>query len=320
MKELKDILGLRSDPAPEAAARRLYAAPGPEAPGQPPADHTLTRLRMTGYGVIALLASCATASTPGAGAPALPVMTSEQRALSFSLTAPDMSDLGAPLALWATHYHTPSVRPAAPGQTGSLALLNRSNQPISPPLSQRDWCEAALQGSVAVREAGDRRAFVFIDSKGPEQTHCDSWLGSLPDAVKIATRRARFMEVNHPLGCDARNHPLVPFRTIAVDPSMIPLGSVLFVPELRGRTFRTDERTWVHDGYLFAGDRGGAIRGAHIDVFTAEDESSSLEDLFASTPDRTFNAHLVTASNPDASALLTTQKAGCAQARSVGDF
>lgn len=318
MKELNDILGLRSDPVTGAAARRAEAGPGPEAPHPSPADHTLTRLRMTGYGVIALLTACATASTPGTGIAPLPVMTPEQRALSFSLTAPDMPDLGAPLALWATHYHTPSVRPAAPGQTGSLALLDSSNQPISPPLSQRDWCEAALQGSVAVREAGGRRAFMFIDSKGPEQTHCDSWLGNLPDTVKTATRRARFMEVSHPLGCDARNHPLVPFRTIAVDPSMIPLGSVVFVPELRGRTFRTEERTWAHDGYLFAGDRGGAIRGAHIDVFMAEDEGSSLEDLFASTPDRTFSAHIVRASHPDASALVTTQQAGCGRARVTG--
>jgi 3D (Asp-Asp-Asp) domain-containing protein len=144
----------------------------------------------------------------------------------------------------------------------AFPLIGRNGDPISPPLTQRDWCESALQGSVSVRTGETATAYVYVDDKGPEQANCDQWLGSLSDGVKNATRRARFMKVNHALGCGSRNHPLVPFRTIAVDPAKIPIESVVYVPELRGRAFRHTGREYVHDGYLFAGDRGGAIKGA----------------------------------------------------------
>ena len=168
-----------------------------------------------------------------------------------------------------------------------------------------------MQGSVSVRAGGISTAYVFVDSNGPEQANCDEWLGSLSDGIKNATRRARFMKVNHPLGCGVRNHPLVPFRTIAVDPAMIPLESVVFVPALRGRTFNYNGRDFVHDGYLFAGDRGGAIKGKHIDVFLDDKAGADLEDLFASVDTRTFAAHIVDDADPAARAIRDTQSAPC---------
>ena len=119
------------------------------------------------------------------------------------------------------------------------------------------------------------------------------------------------MTVNHPLGCGVRNHPLMPFRTIAVDPAVIPLESVVFVPELRGRAFTYQGTDYVHDGYLFAGDRGGAIRGRHIDVFLVEAAAGPLEDIFASTENRTFAAHIVDEDDPRAAAIRDTQSARC---------
>ncbi len=65
------------------------------------------------------------------------------------------------------------------------------------------------------------------------------------------------------------------------------------MPELRGIKFEYDGRSYTHDGYLFAGDRGGAIRGKHIDVFMIDDGFAPFEELFASTNKRTFSAYLV---------------------------
>jgi 3D (Asp-Asp-Asp) domain-containing protein len=217
-----------------------------------------------------------------------------ERSLAFTLEAP--VELSKPMRLWATHYHMSDIDPAPAGAVDALPLIGRGGKAISAKLSVRDWCEAALQGSVSIADAdGDRSAYVFLDARGPEQANCDQWLGGLSDRIKLATRKARFVKAPHPMGCGARHVPLQPLRTIAVDPDVIPIGSVIFVPALRGRSFVLDGRDYVHDGYLFAGDQGGAVRGAHIDVFTTEDIAVArvLDDLFASTPEKTFVAHRV---------------------------
>lgn len=316
MQDLSSILGLKSEPVASGIRE-----PAPEI--VPPADHATivaeaiaagpTVLRRISFAVVFGLAACATASAPGSlpSGPLEPVLTPNTRAISFQLAAPPEGTLGANLKLWGTHYHTPEVWPAADTISAAFPLIGRNGSPISAPLTHRDWCEAALQGSVSVRTGEVTTAYVFVDANGPEQANCDQWLGSLTDTVKTATRRARFMKVNHPLGCGVRNHPLVPYRTIAVDPSVIPLESVVFVPELRGRAFRYNGRDYVHDGYLFAGDRGGAIKGRHIDVFMEEDAAGMLEDIFASTDTRTFKAHIVDDADPAAQAIRDTQSAPC---------
>jgi 3D (Asp-Asp-Asp) domain-containing protein len=49
------------------------------------------------------------------------------------------------------------------------------------------------------------------------------------------------------------------WRTIAVDPSLIPLGSRVYIPYYRGVKGAT--------GWFVANDTGGAINGRHIDVY-----------------------------------------------------
>jgi 3D (Asp-Asp-Asp) domain-containing protein len=326
IRGLKAELGLKAEPVAsgrtetvirpnaDAIADAIAELAARTAPDEAP---EVSPLRRIGFAVVLGLAACATASAPDpapASPIAGPVLTPYERAMGFVLEPPPEEAQGPNLRLWATHYHTPEVKPAPETVSAAFPLLGRSGQPISPPLSHRDWCEAALQGSVSVSQGGVAKAYVFVDANGPEQANCDQWLGSLSEGVRNATRRARFMAVNHPLGCGVRNHPLMPFRTIAVDPAVIPLESVVFVPELRGRLFAYQGRDYVHDGYLFAGDRGGAIRGRHIDVFLVEAAAGPLEDLFASTENRTFAAHIVDADDARAGAIRETQAGRCGDA------
>ncbi len=322
MQDLSAILGLKSAPV---ASGQCTPAPldTPTAPQTISAEAGIVSsspitspayLRRFSFAVVVSLAACATASAPGGlppGAAPVPQLSPNARALAFALEPPAKEVTGPDLNLWATHYHTPEVAPAAPTISAAFPLIGRDGSPISAPLTYRDWCEAALQGSVSVRAGETTTAYVFVDANGPEQANCDQWLGSLSDGVKNATRRARFKQVHHRLGCGVRNLPLVPFRTIAVDPALIPLESVVFVPELRGRAFRYEGHNYVHDGYLFAGDRGGAIKGNHIDVFLEEQAAPPLEDLFASIDTRTFEARMIDASDPAAKAIRAAQSASC---------
>jgi 3D (Asp-Asp-Asp) domain-containing protein len=52
------------------------------------------------------------------------------------------------------------------------------------------------------------------------------------------------------------SRPLTPYRSIAVDPSVIPMGSKVYIPQYRD-----------HGGWFKAADTGGAIQGRHVDVF-----------------------------------------------------
>jgi 3D (Asp-Asp-Asp) domain-containing protein len=271
-------------------------------------------MRRLAFGIAFLLAACATASAPTIAPPPGAMLDMSGKGMNFLLAAPAPQDLGPDLKLWATHYSTPTVTPAPREMSAAIPLIGREGASISPPLRVRDWCEAALQGSVSVKAGGKSTAYVYVDDNGPEQANCDAFLGSLSDGVKTATRRARFMRVNHPMGCGVRNIPLMPFRTIAVDTSIIPLESVIFVPELRGLTFRYDDRDFTHDGYLFAGDRGGAIHGRHIDVFLADGGEDPFKDLFASTSSRTFAAYIVAADDPAAIAVRANHSGQCAEA------
>lgn len=70
-------------------------------------------------------------------------------------------------------------------------------------------------------------------------------------------------------GTAGTGRPLQPFRTVAVDPKLIRLGSLLHIPLLEGRTMpgRPPWGGFVHDGCVVADDTGGAIRDRQIDFF-----------------------------------------------------
>jgi len=65
-------------------------------------------------------------------------------------------------------------------------------------------------------------------------------------------------------GVGTPGYKLMPYRTIAVDPKRIKLGTVLYVPALAGVTLPSGE---VHDGFCFAHDVGHGITGNRIDIF-----------------------------------------------------
>ena len=71
---------------------------------------------------------------------------------------------------------------------------------------------------------------------------------------------------NDSLGC----RPIA-MRTIATDPRYIPRRTRLFIPETVG--LRMPDGT-LHDGYWYASDTGGAIKGQKIDLYTGHGRGS----------------------------------------------
>ena len=71
---------------------------------------------------------------------------------------------------------------------------------------------------------------------------------------------------NDSLGC----RPIA-MRTMAVDPRYIPRRTRLFIPETVGMRMADGA---IHDGYWYASDTGGAIKGQKIDLYTGHGRGS----------------------------------------------
>jgi 3D (Asp-Asp-Asp) domain-containing protein len=96
--------------------------------------------------------------------------------------------------------------------------------------------------------------------------------GSIPGSPEMKLKAtlyhigARGVGTLDSLGCK-----VVAMRTAAIDTSVIPRRTVLFIQETVGLRM-PDGR--VHDGYWYASDTGGAIKGNRIDLFTGSGSSS----------------------------------------------
>ena len=81
----------------------------------------------------------------------------------------------------------------------------------------------------------------------------------------------RLARLGHTWGTGVMERPLSPFRSVAVDPAHVSIGSVLYIAELDGLTM-PGVPPWggfVHDGCVVADDQGGGVRGRQLDLFAA---------------------------------------------------
>lgn len=79
-------------------------------------------------------------------------------------------------------------------------------------------------------------------------------------------------------GTGGTGRALQPYRTVAVDPSVVKLGSLLYVPALDGKTMpgREPWGGFIHDGCVVADDTGGGIKGQQLDLFVGRKSSVDL--------------------------------------------
>ncbi|MDF3068564.1 MAG: hypothetical protein K0R38_4165 [Polyangiaceae bacterium] len=82
-------------------------------------------------------------------------------------------------------------------------------------------------------------------------------------------------KAQYPWGRGAMGKAITPLLTVAVDSTVIPLGTPLYIPEYDG-VARDLTGTAQHDGCFLAEDRGLAVKGQHVDVFTGHREITQL--------------------------------------------
>ena len=114
-----------------------------------------------------------------------------------------------------------------------------------------------VHGNVIARTTSRFKKDVVMEGAG--------WLrdGRTVEYIGRIRGERRFRVTNLKYGCSSTGCALSPYRTVAVDPRFVKLGSRIYVPQLKGAKLPDGS---VHDGMFVAVDRG-AFRGHHIDVF-----------------------------------------------------
>ncbi len=229
-----------------------------------------------------------------------PLLATGTNQTAFNLPEPNSAAALQNLSMWATYYTTHQ----AENQSSGYPLLDPTGNSLGVALSERDWCAAALEGSVQIANGQSILGVYNFAGRGDaDQVNCLPYYPTLKNIS--ATNRVRFKPSNTPYGEGANGNQLVPYRTIAVDRTLIPIGSVVYIPAARGVTVTlpSGDRA-VHDGYFYAGDVGSAIKGNHIDVFLGIAKQNPFP-FVKSTASATFNAYIVNA--PSFKAMLTSQ-------------
>lgn len=207
----------------------------------------------------------------------------------FDYSAPTESEKVSSVNLWATYYYLHVGK----ANTGNNAIRDIKGKPLGPTLSLEDWCMAAMEGS-AVFEMNDGTVEVFnyAGSNGLNKVDCSRFFRkSKVGGTKFQLAKGRYGDgvyVNKKLFI------LVPYRTIAVDKSIIKPGTLIYIEAARGaEIIEENGRKIIHDGYFMAGDAGGDIHGNHIDVFVGMQKDANFFPWIRSTSTKQFKAVVV---------------------------
>jgi len=145
------------------------------------------------------------------------------------------------LNLWATFYYVPQYK----NGSGSFALRDMFGNELGPSLSLKEWCNSALEGTVRVTEInGQVSTYNYVGSSEPHAVDCKS-------QFRFNVSFSKFKKSMTPFGEGIKGFHLIPFRTIATDPKMIPTGSVIYIPSARGAIIEVSPGIKIiHDGYF----------------------------------------------------------------------
>jgi len=144
-------------------------------------------------------------------------------------------------------------------------------------IPERYACSLRLEGSGLLRDGR------VINYTGP----CKFGYGTPPrDPRRRDNLPATCFEqldiTDYPFGRGAGQRPLIPFKSVAVDPRVVRIGEPLYVPEFDGLLLPDGS---IHDGCVRADDTGGGIKGRKLDFFvvTYGNFRFLLDELFGVT-------------------------------------
>ncbi len=156
-----------------------------------------------------------------------------------------------------------------------------------------DFPNEAEYGGDAVSLRGPNCEVIAMVPKGFHDAVCVQGSGRLSSGVTVSFNRRdcscadicprteqricfdALRVEQYPWGRGATGNPITPLVTVAVDSSVIPMNTAVYIPEYDGLP-RDTSQTSFHDGCFIAQDRGGKVQGNHVDIFTGQPSLTAL--------------------------------------------
>lgn len=208
----------------------------------------------------------------------------------FSIKEPVDLAKETKISLWSTHYYIHRFQSG-----GSIPLILSDGKQTNLFADTCDFCTAALEGTTFVQDSLGNITILNFDEIGEKSVvNCRSCSKFSKSKLAVENFGKILWKKSEGFGDGVLNFKLIPFRTIAVDKTIIPYGTVIFIPKVKGKPITLPNGLAViHDGYFFAGDTGSAIKGNHIDIFTGIFDGNPFKDVIQSDPTKTFDAYVV---------------------------
>jgi 3D (Asp-Asp-Asp) domain-containing protein len=204
----------------------------------------------------------AASADPSSGPPATPVAPASSGGPAPAGAAPSRALGGKPLGTFRnTYYNFPSASDYRDGPP--TKLMSATCAPLAEvPQSFHDT--VCVQGSGRLAD-GTTVSFARRDCE------CAALCPKSNQKICFdALSKTQF-----PWGRGSMGKPITPLLTVAVDPSVIELGTALYLPEYDGLPLE-EGGSELHDGCFVAQDRGVRVQGNHIDIFTGLERTTRL--------------------------------------------
>jgi 3D (Asp-Asp-Asp) domain-containing protein len=206
----------------------------------------------------------------------------------FAFDVPTDSTSTDTLEMWATEYYVHQMR-----SNGNLPFLDANNDTLGYYGDTCDFCTACLEGTVFIADGNGTIVLNYDTVAAKPLINCRKCARFKNSSLKVESWGRVRWKISTGYGEGVEGYKLVPYRTIAVDPTNIPYGTIVYIPQAKGVSIPVnDSVTLLHDGYFFAGDTGSAIKKNHIDVFTGTDDSHPF-DFVKSNAKKTFELYLI---------------------------
>jgi 3D (Asp-Asp-Asp) domain-containing protein len=216
---------------------------------------------------------------------------SQNNPFIFSINVPSDTTKLKKINLWATQYFIPQLN-----SSGNIPFIDQKGKALGLYADTCSFCEARLEGTVYVKDSSGKVTVLNFAGTGERSlVDCRKCKRFLNSKLDIESWGKTVWSVSEKFGNGVKNYSLLPYRTIAVDPKMIPYGTVIFIPSIRGKIILLPDGTKsAHDGYFFAGDTGSAIHKNHIDIFTGIVSENPFPETIQSNEKKIFNACIIT--------------------------
>lgn len=208
----------------------------------------------------------------------------------FNFQEVENNTLLTPLSLWSTQYYIHEFQSG-----GAIPIVYADGSSSGLYADTCDFCEASLEGTAYVEDSlGNITVINFAKSGDSSFVNCRACEKYASSKLKVESWGKTLWTKSEGFGDGVKNYRLIPFRTIAVDKEVIPYGTVLYIPKVKGEVVSLPNgKQVIHDGYFFAGDTGGAIKKNHIDIFTGVYAGNPFPEVIRSNESKTFEAVIV---------------------------